>query len=99
MATTLHFLNKHNDTGVAQLHITADVTPNGATPVTLTYTYPRAFAEIPKIIGVNHSSAASLVASARSSATVLTIQVVGLSGNTTPTVVSVALEGKFAEGT
>lgn len=96
---TLHYLNKHNDTSTAQLHIVETVTPNGATPVTVTYTYPRPFAAAPRIIGVNHSATVALTASATTTATVLTFRVVGLSGNTTPANVSVTLEGIFAEGT
>ena len=94
---TLHFLNKGNNTGTNQLHIVEAVTPNGATVVTATYTFPRAFAAAPRIIGVNHDGALALTATARASATVLTFQVVALSGNTTPVNVSVALEGQYAD--
>ncbi len=95
----LHYLNKHNNTATAQLHVGEAVTPNGATPVTATYTYPLAFKEAPRIIGVNHDGSAALTATATSTATVLTFRVVALSGNTTPVNVSVTLEGQYAEGT
>lgn len=96
---TLHYLNQHNNTATTQLHIEETVTPNGATPVTVTYTFPRPFREAPRIIGVNHSATVALTASATATATVLTFRVVGLSGNTTPANVTVALEGQWAEGT
>lgn len=87
--------NLKND-GVQQFNLTDTITMNGATGVTSSYTFPRAFSATPKIIGCGAISAkAAIVGVSAISSTAITISIIGLSGNTDVTPVFCTIEGIF----